>query len=317
MFIKIINKISQQKMSFLIENAFAIDIATGLLQNAQNSENPEEHISAILKEFGENPDFLKLILREIVSSFRLKLAISILENAENVSALLAVFGQNLKFLKRILEEKISNDLRLKIAKWVVEKIIPAPVEEEPAEEEPAKEEPVEKIIPPSEEESDEEESDEEEPVEEEPAKEEPAEEEPVEKESYNDGFTTVSYKSTRWNAQAPWSKAQAQQSYRTPHNSNCLKCGVVPVQFYNGEPNPYCSGCYNKLKPDCKRNGCKNKCNSYTDSDGYLWYNDTCKECWENRPQCKQNGCETQVAFDSYNRKFNPLCGWCHSTKKY
>ncbi len=325
---------------FEFENdAVKVDIVMCILHNA-----PHDEIPAILKEFGEKPDFLKLILREMVSSFRLKLAISILENAENaenVSALLAVFGQNLKFLKRILEEKISNDLRLKIAKWVVEnsfpveKIIPAPVEEEPvekiippveeepakekpAEEEPAKEKPAEEK--PAEEKSDEEEFDEEEPAEEEsdeeefdeekPAKKEPAEEEPDEK-----GFTVVYHKSTR-----PKAQAQAQKpSYRTPrtlHTPRCLECDGS-VQVYNGEPNSYCSGCYNGMKPDCNRNGCKNKCNSYTDYYGNLCYNHTCKECWEDRPWCKK--CKkVQVAFDPYREKFNPLCGDCHSvTNKY
>jgi hypothetical protein len=284
----------------------------------------------------------------IQRKFVLKFAISILENAGNklIPAILEEFAKNPDLFTLILCEKMSNDLRLTIAKWVVEKIIPAPVEEEPAEEEPVEEEPVEKIIPaPSEEESDEEKPVEEEPVEkiipapyeeepdeEVPDKEEPDKEEPVEKiipapyeeepdekepdkeEPDKEGFTIVSarsQKSTRSKAQA-----QAPPSYRTPRHSGCMKCGGS-VQVYNGEPNSYCSGCYNGMKPDCKRNGCKNKCNSYTDHYGDLCYNPTCKECWEDRPRCKE--CKkVQVAFDPYREKFNPLCGDCHSvTNKY
>lgn len=102
------------------------------------------------------------------------------------------------------------------------------------------------------------------------------------------------------------------QSHRKSRHSGCKECGGG-VQVYDGEPNPYCSECYNRLRQNCSVQGCTNKCHSYIDrNDGTLKFNATCKPHWDNRPWCKGEGCRHQVGFDEKSGEFNPMCRGCH-----
>jgi len=253
-------------------------------------------------------------------TFSQKLLFSILKSTqkEELFPIIKNFEKKPEILKRILP-LLPRDTTNKIVQCLIEQIFSAEeesVEEESAEEESPEEESDEEES--DEEESVEEESDEEESAEKEPPKKEPAEEEPAEEEPVVSCWAAEEEPAEEEPVVSCWagvvshdSKKPAPHSHRVSRHSGCTKCGEQ-VKVYNGKPNDYCSGCYNKTKPECRMKGCKNKCNSYTDYNGDLCYNPTCKKCWENRPFC-ENCRNVQVGLNPFTEEFNPLCGFCHN----